>query len=135
MQQQPEPDVSAQAHIAHIKYQAVVTSGGHSILVDEPVDLGGGDTAMAPYSLLLASLASCTIITLRMYIDRKMWIVDEIAIALELFKTDDGTDIKTYLTFKGELTDEQKKRLLNIAEACPVHKMLTGNIAISTSCA
>ncbi|MBL4676750.1 MAG: OsmC family protein [Mucilaginibacter sp.] len=133
MQELKEPIVSANAVITHAKYQTIVTSDGHSLVADEPADKGGSNTGMSPFNLLLASLASCTVITLRMYIDRKMWIVDEIAIDLELFKTADGTFIDCKLNFKGELTDEQKKRLLTIADACPIHKILVGNVIVNNA--
>jgi putative redox protein len=127
--------VDAAAIITHAKYQTTITSGNHTIIADEPVDVGGEDTGMSPYSLLLASLASCTAITLRMYIDRKMWVVDEITINLELFKNPNGVQIESKLAFKGVLTNEQTKRLVTIADACPIHKILVGNIAVNNSLA
>jgi putative redox protein len=133
MESENEFVVDATATITHAKYQTTVTSCGHTLLADEPVDIGGADTGMSPYNLLLASLASCTIITLRMYIDRKMWIVDEITINLELFKNPNGVLIESKLTFKGELTDVQIKRLVTIADACPIHKILVGNVVINNS--
>ncbi|MFD0794148.1 OsmC family protein [Mucilaginibacter litoreus] len=133
MNEDNTPIVSATAQIAHAKYQTIVKSGGHTLIVDEPVDKHGADTGMSPYNLLLASLASCTIITLRMYIDRKMWIVDEIDIYLELFKKEGGVQVESKLTFKGELTDAQKKRLLTIADACPIHKILVGDVTINNT--
>jgi putative redox protein len=127
--------VDAAAIITHAKYQTTITSSNHTIIADEPVDVGGEDTGMSPYSLLLASLASCTAITLRMYIDRKMWVVDEITINLELFKNTNGVQIESKLAFKGVLTNEQTKRLVTIADACPIHKILVGNIAVNNSLA
>ncbi|MES2265705.1 MAG: OsmC family protein [Bacteroidota bacterium] len=125
--------VSGVARIAHTQYQTIVTSGNHTVIVDEPLDMGGADTGMSPYNLLLASLASCTAITLRMYIDRKMWVVDEIAVNLDMYKNPSGIMIESKLTFKGELNHEQLKRLVTIADACPIHKILVGNIVINTS--
>ncbi|MFD0764889.1 OsmC family protein [Mucilaginibacter lutimaris] len=127
--------VSGVARIAHTQYQTIVSSGNHTIIADEPLDVGGTDTGMSPYNLLLASLASCTAITLRMYINRKMWIVDEIGVHLDMFKEQSGVLIESKLTFKGELNEEQLKRLITIADACPIHKILVGNIAINTSLA
>jgi len=124
---------SATALIGRTQYQTVVNSGGHSLITDEPIEVGGSDTGMNPFSLLLASLASCTVITLRMYIDRKMWPIEEIKADVEMFKTLSGTRIETKLSFKGEVSDEQKDRLLKIANACPVHKILVGNIDINTN--
>ena len=133
MESENEFLVDATATITHAKYQTTVSSGGHTILTDEPVDIGGADTGMSPYNLLLASLASCTVITLRMYIDRKMWVVDEITINLQLFKNPDGVLIESQLAFKGELNDVQIKRLITIADACPIHKILVGNVVINNS--
>lgn len=133
MEIEQHPNTSAEAKIGRLKYQTIVTSGGHTIVSDEPVADGGADTGMKPFGLLLASLASCTVITLRMYIDRKMWMVDEISVQLELFKSSEGVDIRSHLSFEGELTDDQRKRLITIANACPVHKLLVGKVAIHTA--
>jgi putative redox protein len=133
MQADKEFVVDASAVIGRVQYQTMVKSGNHSIIVDEPVTDGGMDSGMTPYNLLLASLASCTVITLRMYINRKMWVIDEIRIKLELFKTSEGIFIDSKLEFSGELTDTQRARLITIADACPIHKILVGNITINTS--
>ncbi|SEP02531.1 putative redox protein [Mucilaginibacter gossypiicola] len=124
---------SATAFIGRTQYQTVVNSGGHGLITDEPLKANGTNTGMNPFSLLLASLASCTVITLRMYIDRKMWPIEEIKADIEMYKTLSGTRIETRLSFKGEVDDEQRDRLLKIANACPVHKILVGNIDINTN--
>ena len=118
--------------IGRARFQTIVTSGKHAIVVDEPEELHGSDTGMNPFGLLLSSLGSCTSITLRMYIDHKMWIVESISCELEIFKIDEGYLIENTLTFIGELTKEQISRLLEIADACPIHKILAGNIMINT---
>src|SRR6201996_2134429 len=127
------PTVSAEAENINARYQTTIRSEGHTLIADEPVSSMGTDTGMNPYSLLLASLGSCTAITLRMYIDRKMWIVENINVNVELFEVDGATLIKRQLSFEGELSDEQEKRLEQIADACPIHKMLTGKIIIETA--
>ncbi|MFA6085303.1 OsmC family protein [Mucilaginibacter sp.] len=124
---------TADAKIGRIQYQTIVKSGNHTLIGDEPLEEGGMDTGMSPYGLLLASLASCTVITLRMYINRKMWLIDEIGINLELSTTEKGVHIDSKLSFTGEINDEQRKRLITIADACPIHKILVGNIEIYTS--
>jgi putative redox protein len=127
------PIVSAEAHnLSQGHYQTTIRSAGHTIVADEPTDLTGNDTGMNPYSLLLSSLGSCTAITLRMYIDRKVWTVNAILVKLDLFKTDKGTVINREITFTGDITNEQHQKLLTIANACPIHKILTGNIEINT---
>lgn len=123
----------AQAIIGRQNYQTLINSRQHAIIADEPEKVKGSDTGMSPFEILLSSLGSCTVITLRMYIDRKMWVVDEIKTELELFSITGGYLIERKLHFKGNLTDEQTRRLEEIADACPVHKMLTGNIMIDTS--
>jgi putative redox protein len=133
MPDQPEALATARATITHTQYQTVVTAAGHTLLADEPEDEGGSDTGMSPYQLLLASLSSCTAITLQMYINRKMWVVGEVIVDLELFATETGTLITRSIEVKGDVSDEQKKRLQQIAGFCPVHKILTGEIIIETA--
>lgn len=127
------PIVSAEAEIKCTQYQTTIRSADHVIVADEPKSAMGTDTGMNPYSLLLASLGSCTAITLRMYIDRKMWDIDEILVKLELYKTESGTLINRKLYFNGKINDEQHQKLISVANACPIHKILTGNIEVETS--
>lgn len=126
------PIVSAEAEIKREHYQTTVRSENHVLIADEPADVMGTDTGMNPYSLLLASLGSCTAITLRMYIDRKLWAVDSILVKLDLYKTETGTLINRQITFTGDINEEQYNRLLTIANACPIHKILTGSIEVKT---
>jgi putative redox protein len=123
---------AAHARIGLAKYQTTINSGGHQFIVDEPEIKGGADTGANPQSLLLASLGSCTAITLRMYIDRKQWPVEEISIDLKMFKTETSYIIRNLLGFKGELSTEQQTRLLQIANACPIHKLLENCLTIET---
>ncbi|GAB3907851.1 OsmC family protein [Mucilaginibacter boryungensis] len=133
MSDNPEALATVRAIITHTQYQTIVTSGKHTVIADEPEDLEGGDTGMSPNELLLASLSSCTAITLQMYIKRKMWVVDDITLDLSLHQTETGILIKTDIKVKGQLNDEQIKRLTYIADVCPVHKMLVGEIVIATN--
>ena len=109
---------------------------GHTWPADAPADLGGGDTAPTPDHLLLSSLGACTAITVRMYAVRKQWPLAGVEVALR-FNPDGkpaaGTDIERKITLLGELTDEQRERLLQIANACPIHKVLTGEVRIATA--
>lgn len=133
MDLQFKPVVSAEAQIKRVHYQTTIRSANHTIIADEPESLMGTDTGMNPYSLLLSSLGSCTAITLRMYIDRKQWPVDEVLVKLDLYKTDTETLINRHITFTADITDEQQQRLLAIANSCPIHKILTGHINIITT--
>ncbi|WP_448699871.1 OsmC family protein [Mucilaginibacter sp. AW1-3] len=128
-----QPSASAEAHIGREHYQTTITSAGHTLTADEPETSMGTDTGMSPYSLLLASLGSCTAITLRMYADRKMWVVDNINVKLEMYRINADTVIERRISFTGNLTEEQRNRLLTIANSCPVHQILTGHIDIKTS--
>lgn len=114
------------------KYKTVITASGHTLLGDEPLSEGGGDTGPNPYEYFLSSLGVCTAITLRMYADRKEWKLDKVTVELELNKTEAGNEIKRKVNVSGELDEEQKNRLLIIANSCPVHKILNAPLAIFT---
>ncbi|WP_342645075.1 OsmC family protein [Mucilaginibacter sp. CSA2-8R] len=122
----------AVANIGRQHYQTTATSANHAIIVDEPKEMNGSDTGMSPFGLLLSSLGSCTAITLRMYIDRKMWPVEEINIELEVFAVPKGHLIESRISVKGDLEHQQISRLIDIANACPIHRLLAGNIMMNT---
>jgi len=133
MENKKEPVSTIQAQIDRSHYRTVITTNKHSLITDEPLAAGGTDTAPSPLELLLSSLGGCTAITLRMYIDRKMWVVDNIIVNVDLFEIDGAKLIELQLSFKGELSDEQRQRLVQIANACPIHKMLSGKTVIQTN--
>ena len=106
------------------------------IMMDEPTNMGGQDTGPDPYTTLLASLAGCTLSTLRMYIDRKGWAIPEISVQLNMSQDRENgftTFIKREIYFSSEVPTEQKDRLLVIAGKCPVSKILENNIIINTT--
>jgi putative redox protein len=122
------------------KYQVEIKAGNHQFISDEPLGIGD-DKGPNPFDLLLAGLASCTIITLRMYAERKQWPLDGVEMRLEMHSVDavgkDGkkarnSQIETHLTFSGDLSPEQIERLEDIASRCPVHRTLSGEIVITT---
>ncbi len=117
------------------KYLCSITWRNGTITMDEPVSSGGQDLGPDPHSTLLAALAGCTLSTLRMYIDRKGWDIPEIRVALNLSQEKEGTfmtAIKRDIRFSGAATEEQKERLLSIADKCPISKLLTHQVSINT---
>lgn len=123
-------------------YRTQILAGPHEFVADEPVKNGGEDAGPDPYGLLLAGLGSCTSMTLRMYADRKEWPLEEIRIDLEHERVhaDDCADCETgqgkvdvitrRLSLSGDLSDDQRQRLLEIADRCPVSKTLTSETII-----
>jgi putative redox protein len=123
--------------IGRDKYQCTVSWRNGTFIADEPVKSGGLDLGPDPFTLLLSSLASCTLVTLKMYIDRKGWAIDNIEVDANMFQTREGDQLTTTfnrdIRFLSEVTEEQKTRLLQIASACPVSKILENQIEIKTS--
>jgi putative redox protein len=120
------------ASIGRDTYKTELVATGHQLIADEPVDVGGTNLGPAPGQLLQMSLASCTAITLRMYANRKSWPLDKVVVEVDTEKLQGKTLMKRQVTLHGNLTDEQRQRLLQIANACPVHKVLTSPIEIET---
>jgi putative redox protein len=117
-------------------YRIEITSPtGNVVIADEPLDKGGKDTGFSPKELLASALAACTSATVRMYADRKEWPLEEVKIDIDLEReeTANKTVINRKIQFIGNLNDEQRKRLLAVANACPVHKILSNPIEINTS--
>lgn len=117
-------------------FRTEITARSHTVLADEPVDVGGSDSGPTPYEYLLAALGGCMAITLRMYADRKRWPLEGVQIRLrsarahetdcEACETEDvGIHrIERSVELHGPLSDEQRKRLLQIADRCPVKQTL-----------
>jgi putative redox protein len=118
------------------KYRCGITWRNGSFVADEPVDKGGKDTGPDPYTLLLSSLASCTLITMRMYADRHSWDVPEIRVETNMYQEEkDGvttTVIDRDIIIDSSATDEQKVRLRQIADHCPISKILQGEMKVRT---
>lgn len=118
-----------------LPYRVSLRSEQHQWLADEPLELGGGDTGPTPTQLLLSSLGACTAITLKMYATRKKWPLTRVNIDLTLNpdgKPASGTAIRRTLHLEGELDESQRARLLQIANACPVHKLLAGEVHLES---
>ena len=117
------------------KYKTIISSETNQLIADEPITEGGTDLGFSPYELLAGALASCTSITLRMYADRKEWDIDEIKVNVQ-FSRDSSTNSASFqriISYVGNLESGQKERLIAIANACPVHKTLSGTISIETN--
>lgn len=118
------------------KYETKIVSGKHQWIADEPEDLQGTDLGPNPNQLLASSLGACTAITIRMYADRKSMPLDEVTVELTIDKVspDDHT-ITRVVHLSGNLSDAERERLIQVANACPVHKLLSGKITIETKSA
>lgn len=125
-----------QGTIGTTRYQCNIAWRNGTIISDEPVSAGGQDNGPDPYTLLLSSLASCTLITLRMYIDRKGWDIPFITVNTNLFQEmKEGkttTIIDRDILFTGAVPEEQKLRLQEIAKHCPISKILENDIKVRT---
>lgn len=126
-----------QVTIEEENYITKVAYGDLSILSDEPEELGGQNKGLTPNQLLLASVGSCKVITMRMYANRKNWDVKKINIQLssESVKSDlqQTTYIKCHISFEGNLDEDQIKRLYIIADKCPIQKILQNPIVIESN--
>ena len=110
-------------------------NNGHRWIADEPEDLGGANAGPAPEQLLLSALGTCTAVTLMMYARRKQWLLTQVHVELAFNpegKPAAGSDITRSIQLIGQLDDEQRQRLLQIANACPIHKVLSGEVRIAS---
>ena len=116
------------------KYLMNISAGKNSIIGDEPTAKGGQEKGFNPLELLASALSSCTTATIKMFADRKEWNVEEVSVKV-LFdnETKEGvSQFKKIIEIKGNLTEEQRNILHKIAHACPIQKILTGEIAIES---
>jgi|SRR5690348_855926 len=114
-----------------------ITNGSNHLVADEPISAGGTGTGLDPHELLIAALGACTSMTVSMYARRKDWPLESVSVNLRHAKVaePDGTQVERIergITFHGALSDEQRTRLLDIANKCPVHRTLTSKLDIAT---
>ncbi|HLO39127.1 MAG TPA: OsmC family protein [Lacibacter sp.] len=107
------------------KYKITHSNGRHQFYADEPVEKGGMDTAPTPDELLESALASCTLVTLRMYTDHKQWNVGAIDLSVSLKRGEGKTIITRQMKFEHQLSEAQMQRLVQVAKNCPVSKTLS----------
>ena len=127
------------------KFQQTVSVGPHRLSADEPIAAGGEDTGLAPYDFLLAGLGACTSMTMRLYAERKSLPLERVTVTLRHSKihaqdcaeceTREGMldRIERVITMQGALDGEQRRKLMEIADKCPVHRTLTSEVHIVTS--
>jgi len=127
-----------------LRYAQVVSVGAHVFRADEPVDVGGGDIGPNPEELLMASLGACASITAQMYAKRKQWKLQSVHIEVvheRVLAADNAASGATIgmvdqfemqISLAGDLSDEQRNRLFEIANRCPIHRMLTSGVKIQS---
>lgn len=128
--------------IVHIQlagqnYKTIMTAGRHEITADEPVNVGGQDLGPDPYDLLLMSLGSCTVITMKMYAERKEWDLKEVYVELR-HRKEQGEGkmidvIEKEMLAEGDLNEAQLEKLLEISKKCPVHRSLMDCMEIQST--
>jgi len=126
------------------RYTQRIRAGRHALAADEPAEKGGADTGPNPYDLLLSALGACTSITVRMYADLKKMPLERVVVRLRHRKIDaqECADCETKegkidfieqeVALDGDLSAEQRARLMEIADRCPVHKTLEREVKIAT---
>ena len=127
----------AKASIGTVDYATAITAGHHhQLTADEGPELGGKDAGPAPFDLLTSALGACTVITLRMYAERKQWPVTAVQADIHFRRGDDKVEsIDRVLHIEGAVDAEQKKRMAEIAERTPVTLTLKRSLEIRTTLA
>lgn len=150
MTTQPDQNTSAEGTVTVVEsdagtYTQEIIAGGHRLVADEPRPFGD-DAGPSPYDLLLSALGACTSMTVRMYANKNGWPLEQVRVSLRHTKihAKDCADCETSATgmidhmdreieLIGDLDDDQREKLLSIAERCPVHRTLTSTVHVSTT--
>lgn len=114
------------------KFALNLSNGVHSIVSDVARNLGGEDLGLNPHELVESALAACTIQTMVMYANRKGWELPELSVEVKIVKEVSGEAVIERKIHIGGHPEDVKSKLLEIANKCPIHKLLTGNIKIET---
>jgi putative redox protein len=109
-----------------------ISAGPHRLVGDEPRENGGEDSGPAPFEYLSIALGCCTTITLQMYAKRKQWPLEGVTVNVQHRKEDGADFMERTVSLSGPLDQEQRARLLDIANKCPVHKALTAGVKVNT---
>lgn len=117
------------------KLQQVITIGRHQLLSDAPEAFGGEDSGAEPHDLLAAALAACTTLTVTMFARRKGMALEDVRVRITHGPKDGGYAFQRHIEYVGALGFEERERLTEIANKCPVHKTLSGAIHIETQAA
>ena len=119
------------------KFQVRIDTGEHSFIMDEPAAYGGLSTGPSPFELLGSALSACTLMTMKLYADRKGWALDDVSVRVAHRKSSPEArdQFERTIHFGTALSDEQRTKLLSIAERCPVHLLLDRGADVSTSVA
>jgi putative redox protein len=127
-----------------LKYAQNITVGPHRFQADEPTDVGGNDVGPEAHELVMAALGACANITVQMYAERKQWPLHGVQVALSYARVpaenpaDSGAKIgmmdriDVEVALVGDLSEEQQRRLLEIADRCPVHRLLVSGVEVNT---
>jgi putative redox protein len=132
----PRPAIAADS--GHGGLQILITAGPARFVADEPVAIGGLDLGPTPHDLVCAGLAACTTQTLRLYAKRKGWPLGAVEVRVSHRRDISAKPVDIFdrsITLGGPLDEEQRQRLLEIAELCPVHKLLTAGASVATTLA
>ena len=119
-------------HHGQGKLQQIIEVGSHRLTADASVEAGGEATGPEPHDLLAAALGACTALTVTMYARRKGYKLDDVNVQISHAKQDSSYVFNRRIHYLGELSGEERARLTDIANKCPVHKTLTGTIQIVT---
>ena len=127
---------NARVLLGNENYRTTIYVGDHEVVIDEPVELGGSNEGATATHFLLASLGACTAVTMRMYAERKQWELGEITINLSIDQENRNgqmfSEISQDITFSEELSPDQHARMLVIADKCPIHKTLMGEVSFAS---